>query len=75
MKKISVRIAGTTYELGLNEEYAKEIRAEINGDLGGEACEVKELLGAYIRKTLECVRMSKELKAIHDRLDEKPSDD
>ncbi|MFC2427873.1 hypothetical protein [uncultured Campylobacter sp.] len=69
MKKITVKIASTSYNISLEDEFAQSFEKEWETFTGGKRClDVKELLSAYVQKCYENYQRERELRSLAQKL-------
>ena len=69
MKKITVKIASTSYNISLEDEFAQSFEKEWETFTGGKRClDVKELLSAYVQKCYENYQSERELRSLAQKL-------
>ena len=68
MKTIVIYIDGKEYEIGLKDEIAAIVENELERDFGGNKLVIKQLLKAYIQKSLEKKDHFETLKDIDKKL-------
>jgi len=70
MKKISLKVAGKTYDINIEDRLAKRLLDVIKKDLNIEGNNsVKSLLEAYLKKNYELFLMQKRLDEILKRIE------
>lgn len=70
MKKISLKVAGKTYDINIEDRLAKRLLDAIKKDLNIEGNNsVKSLLEAYLKKNYELFLMQKRLDEILKRIE------
>jgi len=70
MKKISITVAGKTYDINVDNEFAALLEESIKKDLkidGNNS--VKNLLEAYLKKNYECFMMEKRLSELLKKIE------
>ena len=68
MKTIVIYIDGKEYEIGLKDEFAAVVEGELERDFGGNRLVIKDLLKAYIKKSLEKKENYEFLQQLDDEL-------
>ena len=69
MKKITVKIASTSYNISLEDEFAQSFEKEWETFTGGKRClYVKGLLSAYVQKCYENYQRERELRSLAQKL-------
>ena len=69
MKKITVKIASTSYNISLEDEFAQSFEKEWETFTGGKRClDVKELLSAYVQKGYENYQRERELRSLAQKV-------
>jgi hypothetical protein len=68
MKTIVIYINGKEYEIGLKDEIAAVVEGELERDFGGNRLVIKDLLKAYIKKSLEKKENYEFLQQLDDEL-------
>ena len=68
MKTIVIYIDGKEYEIGLKDEIAAVVEGELERDFGGNRLVIKDLLKAYIKKSLEKKENYEFLQQLDDEL-------
>jgi len=62
MKKISITVAGKTYDINVDDAFADLLRESLKKDLNMDGNNsVKTLLEAYLKKNYECFQMEKKI--------------
>jgi len=62
MKKISITVAGKTYDINVDDAFAELLGKSLKKDLNMDGNNsVKTLLEAYLKKNYECFQMEKKL--------------
>ncbi|WP_200762667.1 hypothetical protein [Nitrosophilus alvini] len=65
MKKISLTIAGKTYDINLDDAFAGKLLEELEKEFNLEGNNsVKTLLEAYLKKNYECFQSEKKLQEL-----------
>jgi len=62
MKKISITVAGKTYDINVDDAFAELLGESLKKDLNIDGNNsLKTLLEAYLKKNYECFQMEKKL--------------
>ena len=69
MKKITVKIASTFYNISLEDDFAQNFEKEWETFTGGKKyLDVKELLSAFVQKCYENYQQERELRSLAQKL-------
>jgi hypothetical protein len=70
MKRITITIAGKSYNVNIDNEYADELEKEIFRELKKEGNNTpKEILGAYLKKSYECYNAKRKIEKILSKIE------
>ena len=69
MKKISITVAGKTYDINVDDNFADRLSKKLKDDLNIEGNNsVKTLLEAYLKKNYECFLMEEKIENLLKKL-------